>query len=262
MFRLRNSSFRCLRPNSEIVSEFELSTFADRVNELIGGKRRRNAFARECGLSETSVRQYQEGAIPGLDKVIQIARAKNVSVNWLATGEGPRSAQPQGALDPSGTDQEQKAANTMLPVENTSEGSRIRFLPQLTVEASAGTGLIPLSEEVAGFVALNEDYLREMGVDPRHAHVLRVSGRSMAPTINDKDIVVVDTSVRTPTSEGIFTLVYGETVLIKRIRLQRDGGITLVSDNKSEGYTDEVVPRSELSTLHIVGRVKTHIRSL
>jgi len=84
----------------------------------------------------------------------------------------------------------------------------------------------------------------------------------MAPTINDKDVVIIDTSVRTVASEGVYLLVYGDAVLIKRIRLLRDGGLTLVSDNKSEGYLDETVPRSELATLSIVGRVKEHVRSL
>lgn len=249
----------------------ELPTFREcadtalfaRINEIVDDLGSTKAAAEAIGVSVDTVARWRKGpTMPPFDKLAALCRASGFRVEWLATGEGPRGAQLQGALTSDRTDQEHGASNAMQRVEETSDASRVRFLPQLAVEASAGTGLISLSEEVEGFVALNESYLREMGVDPRHAHVLRVSGRSMAPTINDKDIVVVDTSVRTPTSEGVFTLVYGETVLIKRIRLQRDGGVILVSDNKSEGYTDETVPRSELASLHIVGRVKGHIRSL
>lgn len=248
-------------PNSEAISELGPEGFAARLRELIG-RGSANAFARECSIGESSVRQYLAGGIPGLDKVVQIARAKKVSVDWLATGHGPREASPDFALRLSGTDEEQGRVMLVQAKEYPEKAGQIRLLPKLAVEPSAGTGIIPAGESVDGYVAISDEYLREIGVDPRYAHVLRVSGRSMAPTINDKDVVIIDTSVRAPVSEGVYTLVYGEAVLIKRIRMMRDGGVTLVSDNKSEGYLDEAVPRSELATLSIVGRVKGHIRSL
>ena len=247
--------------NSEATSEFGSGGFASRIKALIG-RRSANSFARECSIGESSLRQYLAGGVPGLDKVVQIARAQKVHVEWLATGEGPRDIQPEGVLSPNGTDRERSEEAMVDAKSLAAPAADIRLLPKLTVEPSAGSGLIPAGETVDGYVAISDDYLREIGVDPRYAHVLRVSGRSMAPTINDKDVVIIDTSVRSPISEGVYTLVYGEAVLIKRIRLLRDGGVTLVSDNKSEGYLDETVPRSELATLSIVGRVKGHIRAL
>lgn len=246
---------------SEGTSEFETEAFSDRLRALIG-EGSANGFAKECGIGETSIRQYLRGGVPGLDKVVQIARAKKVHVDWLATGEGPRDIEPDYAITLTRTDGEQNRTIMVQAKQNTAPSAPIRLLPRLAVEASAGKGIIPPGEDVEGYVAISEEYLREIGVDPRYAHILRVSGRSMAPTINDKDVVIIDTSVRTVASEGVYSLVYGDAVLIKRIRLLRDGGLTLVSDNKSEGYLDETVPRSEMATLSIVGRVKGHIRSL
>jgi len=49
-----------------------------------------NAFAKECGLLEGSIRQYLAGGIPGTDKLAKIAAANHVSMDWLAAGRGPR----------------------------------------------------------------------------------------------------------------------------------------------------------------------------
>ncbi|WP_375275668.1 S24 family peptidase [Methylorubrum thiocyanatum] len=86
--------------------------------------------------------------------------------------------------------------------QNVAPSTPIRLLPRLAVEASAGKGLISAGEDVEGYVAISDEYLREINVDPRYAHILRVSGRSKAPTINDKDVVIIDTSVRAVASEG------------------------------------------------------------
>ncbi|PZP69551.1 LexA family transcriptional regulator [Methylorubrum populi] len=219
-------------------------------------------MSRKVGIGATTLAGYASGSLPRLDKLVQIARALEVHVEWLATGEGPRGIQPEVALPPVGTDRERSEQAVVDARAHAVPSAGMRLLPKLTVEPSAGSGLIPAGEAIDGYVAISDEYLREIGVDPRYAHVLRVSGRSMAPTINDKDVVIIDTSVRNAVTEGVYTLVYGEAVLIKRIRLLRDGGVTLVSDNKSEGYLDETVPRSELATLSIVGRVKGHIRAL
>lgn len=48
-----------------------------------------NSFARKCGISEGSVRQYLTGTIPRLDKVIAMAGAAGVRLEWLALGKGP-----------------------------------------------------------------------------------------------------------------------------------------------------------------------------
>lgn len=215
------------------------------------------------GVSEDTISRWRQGPTkPPFTSIVALCEAAEIRVEWMATGTGPRSIQPTSDLSGLRTYQEHTEQAMVQSMDAAASAPGIMLLPQLAAVASAGTGIIPMAEHVEGYVALREEYLREIGVDPRYAHVLRVSGRSMAPTINDRDIVVVDTSVRTPVSEGVYTLVYGDAVLIKRIRLLRDGGVTLVSNNKSEGYGDEQVPRSELSSLHIVGRVKGHIRAL
>lgn len=59
--------------------------FAARIRMLIGGDSVRSC-ASKWGVPEGSLRQYLGGSEPGLEKVIAIAQAAGVSVEWLATG--------------------------------------------------------------------------------------------------------------------------------------------------------------------------------
>lgn len=72
-----------------------LSGFPDRVRSLIGAESQA-AFAERAGISQAGLSGVLRGAVPGLDVVIAIAKAGNVSVGWLAAGERP--ALPTGEL--------------------------------------------------------------------------------------------------------------------------------------------------------------------
>lgn len=133
-------------------------------------------------------------------------------------------------------------------------------LPRLNIEASAGGGLVPINEEVAGFIAIRREYLRMIDVSPNHAHIAELSGHSMRPTLMDRDLIIVDTSKTEVLNEHIYAVVFGDAVLAKRIQLLWDGSLRLMSDNKADGYADEVVQAHERHDLKIVGRIKGYLR--
>lgn len=63
--------------------------FKYRLHSVISREPSVNAFAKKCGCTEGVLRSYLAGkSLPGLDKLVSIAKAGNVSVEWLATGEG------------------------------------------------------------------------------------------------------------------------------------------------------------------------------
>lgn len=237
-------------------------SFASRLAELIAEHRSANAFARHAGVTESLVRKYLSGGMPGLDKAVQIARASKVRVEWLATGEGPRDMQPGDALTVVRTEREHAGRQLMqgtVPAEGSEDAIA---LPRLTIEGSAGQGLIPTREEIEDYLSVSRSYLREVGINPQYAHVLRLSGHSMAPTLLDKDLVIVDTSQNRIRDEEIYALAYGEAVLIKRVRPQLDGSLKVISDNKGGHYEDALVPAVERSQVRIVGRVGGFLRYL
>ncbi len=246
--------------NSLQSSKSQSGSFASRLAELAAEHRSTNAFAKHVGITESLVRKYLSGGTPGLDKAVQIARAKNVSVEWLATGEGPRDTQPRDDVTVVRTDREQTGRQLMrgtVPVEGDEDAIA---LPRLTIEGSAGHGLIPTREEIEDYLSVSRSYLREVGINPSYAHVLRLSGHSMAPTLLDKDLVIVDTSQNRVRDEEIYALAYGDAVLIKRLQPQLDGGMKIISDNKGGHYSDAYLPAVDRHQLRVVGRVGGFLR--
>lgn len=62
-------------------------------------------LASACGVSVTSVQNYENGQVPGGEVLLRLSSALNCSMEWLLTGEGPmflggtKIATPKQALD-------------------------------------------------------------------------------------------------------------------------------------------------------------------
>lgn len=68
--------------------------FSARLNTLIGDNENVSAIAREVGVVEGTVRKWKKGAsLPNIRDAARLAKALNVSLAWLATGEGPKTPQ-------------------------------------------------------------------------------------------------------------------------------------------------------------------------
>lgn len=75
------------------------SEFKKRLNIAIKGESV-NSFAKKCGVRESLLRKYLTSAtIPGMDKIIAIARSANIMIEWLATGVGPKRKQDGERFD-------------------------------------------------------------------------------------------------------------------------------------------------------------------
>ncbi|MDV2872942.1 helix-turn-helix domain-containing protein [Phytobacter diazotrophicus] len=62
--------------------------FGERLKAVIGNQSVAS-FARDCGVSEASMRKYlKTGTEPGIDSVATIAAYTGCSLTWLITGEG------------------------------------------------------------------------------------------------------------------------------------------------------------------------------
>lgn len=57
-------------------------------------------------------------------------------------------------------------------------------------------------------------------------------GQSMAPTIEDKDPMIVDASVREFTGDGIYAFIWQGLFYIKRLQLKGNDHFKMISDNK------------------------------
>lgn len=113
------SDVRPIRPNESDVPR--------RLREVIGDEPQA-AFARRCGIGETTLRKYLDGADPSTSRLVAIADTTNISVEWLATGRGEKARNARSQADPVQFDDMDRLARTIAACE---EGLRAihRTLP-------------------------------------------------------------------------------------------------------------------------------------
>lgn len=102
---------------------------------------------------------------------------------------------------------------------------------RLDVGASAGPGGLVDGEARRRPGALDPALLRQLGVRPAAASMVRVEGDSMVPTLADGDEILVDTDRRRVGARaGLFVLRMDGAVMVKRLR-ETGAGVEVASDN-------------------------------
>ncbi|WP_126398278.1 XRE family transcriptional regulator [Blastochloris tepida] len=192
------------------------------IAQLDGGNI--SAFARRCELEDSSIRQWKKGpSLPSIEKALQLARACGVSVEWLFGGDS----------------------------ENSSDGKLVN-IPKADFRASAGPGSLVLSQD-HGSLAMPRHILERLILRPEHALALIAEGNSMAQTIGDGDLLLIDRSDdgrRRPLASGsVYALTVDDEAFVKRI-YREPGRLVLHSDS---GAPD--IPVDDSRTVRIIGRV-------
>jgi SOS-response transcriptional repressor LexA len=202
------------------------------------GKKSERELARQMGLPQATLNKYMVGKNePGLDRLIQIARGAGVSVDWLV------------GL----TDAESEAHDTHEYVS----------IPLLSEPVSAGDGsLVDANDRsVDKLLKFRADWVRELGVNPLNAHVVRVKGDSMTPTLHEGDVVLVDASDREPVGGGLYVMMKGDEAVVKRLDRDFDGSLLIISDNRA-AYEPRRLERNDANQIRIIGRVRWYGRTL
>ncbi|MDH5677825.1 MAG: helix-turn-helix domain-containing protein, partial [Nitrospinota bacterium] len=97
--------------------------FKERLMEIARRQKSVNDFSRKCGISNSLMISYLNGkSLPGLENLLKMAAAAQVSVQWLASGLGP--VQADAEMLKSGR-QREEAARRLAMVEKWVEGARV-----------------------------------------------------------------------------------------------------------------------------------------
>lgn len=224
------------------TSSLELGQFANRVKDTVGSEAVR-AFSRRSGISETTLRAYMAGTSDaGRLALIAIANAGGVRLEWLVTGEG--AMRNREVLE-------------VPPTYGADVGPEFTLVPRYEVEAAAGAGQAVDCEQEVGKLAFRADWLRHKGLRAADLAVIRIKGDSMAPTIRDGSLVLVDCRRHheKPSSDGIYVIQLDGDLLAKRIQidLAGEGALYIKSDNPA--YTEQHLDAAAADRLRIVGRV-------
>ena len=210
-----------------------METLAERINTALQTKGLSvNALARQVGVSYPAMRKITKGETLNPKFLFEIAEALNVSVEWLKTGEG---SSENLSDDPS--------------------GDHIRF-ERLDVIAALGDGYINNeTAEVVDFVHVDKAWAREkLGGNLSRIQVITARGDSMQGTIEDGDVLFVDTSVRSFEGEGVYLLSFADGLKAKRLQASVSGGLLVISDNPL--YRTETIENDRLEKLTICGKVR------
>lgn len=217
-----------------------------------------HAFAKRAGINDTSMRAYLKDTMPGLDKLVAIADASGVTLDWLARGMEPKSITGGDAAGHVSMPSAGQGGMLMIQQAGSTEG--FALVPRLDIQASAGNGRIAINEEPLEYLAFQAAWLRGRGINPASARILTARGDSMEETIRDGDVLLVDTSIDRVRDNSIYVVILGDMVLVKRIHGRINGSLQLISDNPR--YPAEEVPKGEVDQLQVAGRVAWYGRSI
>lgn len=113
-------------------------------------------------------------------------------------------------------------------------GDEIR-IAHYDVQGAMGSGkLVHDFPEMFRDVTVSQQHLRELGVtykDPSHLKLITGDGQSMAPTIQDKDPLISDVSIREFTGDGIYAFTWQGLFYIKRLQVADEEHFEMISDN-------------------------------
>jgi len=136
---------------------------------------------------------------------------------------------------------------------------QLALVPRYDAQGAAGDGVINLDEAPADHLAFPRDWLVANGLRAATAFLMTVRGDSMAPTLQDGDLIMVDRARTGPRSGRIY--VYndpaGDGTRIKRIDAD-GGGLVIRSDNPAAAPALEMITdrdRADDLLARIIGEV-------
>ncbi|WP_438834335.1 XRE family transcriptional regulator [Aeromonas oralensis] len=191
--------------------------FSERLKSIVPAGSGRD-FAKRAGIGYSTVHNYLQGvSSPTLENLVSLARAGNVSVEWLATGEEFRGA--------------------ALAIAQEAENGRVLNIPFI---------------DKGGFLLLDSEAFPTLQEKAGRLAALQVDSDVMEPTFGVGSILVLDQGQKDLRDSKVVVLRKGGSYLYKRVQIVSEGYL-LSSDNKL--YSEMIVTDESLSTFEILGEI-------
>lgn len=197
----------------------------------------RREFAKSIGASAQSVAFWEQGQfVPTTKYVSAICERYNVPPKAFISG-GKES--------------------DSLSLTITQEDGTVA-IPRFNAYGSCGSGVSNASEQMIGLVYVSMQWLQAKcpTIRSKSLEVITASGDSMAPTIKNLDFLFIDRSETEVHGDGIYAVIYGGDVFVKRVQRQPDGGMLLISDNTK--YPPILITPDQIENVKIAGKCKIH----
>lgn len=228
-------------------------SIADRLQTLAGNMTG-VILASFCGVSVGSISKYMKGGTPDVENSVKIARAFNVTLDWLLTGQGPKSWN-KSHMQPKPTHQPQPESQQPEAFLNEKFFENYVFIPGYSmVSAAAGGGAINDSEVADEQYAFRREWaVLDAGIDPKRAAVIRVDGDSMEPTLSRGDVILIDRRDTSFSRDAIYVFHWDDGLFVKRIQRANNSCFDVISDNPV--YDKKTLTPVDLENLSVIGRV-------
>lgn len=211
-----------------------MEAFAARLKAEVKRAGGRKAFAEKADIPLSTLNSYLAGVEPKVMMVLRIATALGLTVTQLL-----------GQTD--------EVGGGLGAESRTNDDSiEVRLLDAVG-SAGPGTETQPSPDPPLKSLPFSRKLLAELGVKQANARFLPSKGDSMEPNIKENAIVLVDISHTRARDDGVYVLVVGNDVRIKRIGRSWDGAVELISDNPL--YPNDKLSALEAEALRIAGKV-------
>ena len=221
-----------------------------------------------AGCSKQSLDKYMKGEqSPTLKTMFMLASGVGVSLDWLATGDGPmlRPGRQHGAAlsraEPLAhyvTAMQQACPQEANKVKDTLGNpvdlAEFVFIPRHAAKASAGHGADTQDCGKPLFsMAFRRYWIKHyLRADPVNLAVISVKVDSMDGVLNDRDAILIDLSDVTPTG-GLYVVRLAGDLMVKRVQKMPGGRFLLLSANPA--YVPVEVDPGRDEDFAVVGRV-------
>lgn len=237
--------------------------FAGRLREAVSSLGTQKEAAAKTGIPYATLQRVLAGKTDvGIKRLELIARAAGFSVDYILRGESSSEAVvPSLRLPPTvhgGLAQEPShLAEARAPELHPAHEPDLVLVQEIDLRFGMGaTDLeVPVTSQVRHF---SREWLRQYTrANPEKVYFAQGIGDSMAPTIHDSDLLLIDTSETSiRMADKIWAVAYSGSGMVKRLRQTADG-VRILSDNPA--VPDEVAYDGEL---HVLGRVVGIFRKL
>ena len=195
------------------------------------------------GLKQGTISGLESGKSDSTSSALEIARALGVSIDWLLTGKGEMNT-PTTAI---------RQTSEVRQPNDIRDG--YIYLDLLDVQAAAGNGVEMIEHpSVVTKMEIQEEWAqRTFGGDLSRIMLITARGTSMSGTIENGDVLFVDSTVREYDGEGIYVITRGREVLVKRLQKLHGNRLEIISDNPNN--RSETLDETQANEVFICGRV-------
>lgn len=183
-------------------------------------------IANELGMSPTQyANNKKRNKIPYLE-ITRFCHKHEITINWILLGE-----------------------SSMKLIQREEELYKIRLIER--INASCGGGGFCDEDAEARYIYIDKTSAAKLGIfNSKDIEAIHAVGDSMSPTIKEDSTILVDRAKNILNSSGVYVVNTVSGLFIKRLALNPNGGVDLISDNKI--YDTITMPVDEVA---IIGKV-------